>query len=170
MNPLARRRLAAYAVDCARYLGVAATTVPAGLIAARAGLGGSRRFVLLASVVPVAVSTTIAALAEVRGATYGKRKFGLALERSGGGALSMRSALARNVVKIAIPWHFGHVVAIGAMFGGFERPERSLIAASVVTYGMIGEGIWGILHKSGITVHDMIAGSRVVEAAAAPRI
>lgn len=51
MNPLARRRVAAHALDCVSYLGIAAATVPAGLIATRAGLGKSRRFVVWASAI-----------------------------------------------------------------------------------------------------------------------
>lgn len=162
MNPLARRRVAAHALDCVSYLGIAAATVPAGLIATRAGLGKSRRFVVWASAIPVALATTVATAAEARGATWGKHRLGLTVERTEGGLLPILSALARNVVKIAIPWQLGHVIAIGASHGGFKRPEPGLVAASIATYGLVGVGLWGVLRDSGVTVHDMIAGSRVL--------
>lgn len=161
MNPLARRRVAAHALDCVSYLGIAAATAPAGSIATRAGLGKSRSFVVWASAVPVVIATAVATVAETRGATWGKRRLHLKVERTGGGQLPILSALARNVMKIAIPWQLGHVVAIGAIHGGFKRPEPGLVAAAVATYGLVGMGLWGVLRSSGVTVHDMIAGSRV---------
>jgi uncharacterized RDD family membrane protein YckC len=164
MNPLGRRRLTAYALDAAGYAGIAAATIPLGLLAARAGLGESWPFVLSASVVPVAVATAVATYAEARGGTWGKRVCGLTVERVGGGPLSFNGAFRRNLVKIAIPWQLGHIVAIGGAFGGFNRPEPSLLAASALTYGVIGVGIWGVLRSSGISLHDIIGHSRVIEA------
>lgn len=165
MNPLARRRVAAYALDCLGYLGIAVATIPAGVLAARAGIGQSRELVLAASAVPVAIATAFATVGEARGHTWGKRRLGLEVERSGGGKLLFGRSLARNLVKVAIPWHLGHTVAIGAAYGGFDRPEPSLVAISGITYAVIGVGIWGVVRKSGLTVHDVVAGSRVVEAA-----
>lgn len=167
MNPLALRRITAYALDAAGYAGIAAATIPVGLFAARAGLGESRLFVLSASVVPVAAATAVATYAEARGGTWGKRMCGLTVERSSGGPITISDALGRNLVKIAIPWQLGHVVAVGGAFGGFDRPEPSLIAAAVLTYGVVGVGIWGVLRSSGITFHDTVGHSRVVEAGTA---
>ena len=37
-----------------------------------------------------------------------------------------------------------------------------LIAISALTYGAIGIGVWGLLRRSGITMHDKVVSSRVV--------
>ncbi len=162
MNPLARRRLLAYALDMTGYFGIAAATVPLGLLAARAGLGQSAGFVMAASAVPVVIATAVAALAESRDGTWGKRRLGLGVERVGGRSLPLGGAVTRNILKIAIPWQLGHVVAIGAALGGFDRPDPGLLAASGLTYVVIGLGLWGVLRRSGVTVHDLAARSRVL--------
>ncbi|MFC7403809.1 RDD family protein [Georgenia alba] len=164
MNRLAGRRIAAYALDMTGYLGIAAATVPLGLLANRAGLGESRAFVMSASAVPVVIATAVATRAESGGATWGKRRLGLGVEGAGGGPLPVSRALGRNALKIAVPWQLGHVVAIGATFGGFERPDPRLVATAVATYAVIGVGLWGVLRRSGVTLHDAASGSRVVTA------
>lgn len=162
MHPLARRRLLAYALDMTGYLGIAAATVPLGLLAAGAGLAESGVFVVAASAVPVLIATGVAAHAESRGGTWGKRRLGLRVERADGRPLLLGRAVSRNVLKIAVPWQLGHVVAIGAALGGFDRPDPALVSASLATYAVIGVGVWGVLRRSGVTVHDLAARSRVV--------
>lgn len=72
MNPLAGRRGKAYGLDMLGYLGVAAATVPMGLVAARVGIGESPVYVVSASAVPVLIAVGIAARAEShRCATWG---------------------------------------------------------------------------------------------------
>lgn len=162
MHPLAFRRLGAYLLDVASYFGIAAATIPLGLLAVRTGLGKSQAFVLTASAVPVAIALGYATHAEAQGGTWGKRVFKLKVNRLGGGSVSKKRALIRNVVKIAIPWQLGHTVAISAAFGGFEQSNRTLVGITTVTCAMIGAGIWGILRSSGATLHDMAAGTQVV--------
>ncbi|WP_150460440.1 RDD family protein [Nesterenkonia ebinurensis] len=160
-NQLAARRLAAYALDVAGYLGIAAATAPVGALSTSAGWDKSQAFVISVSVVPVIIATGVAARAEVRGATWGKRRLGLRVERSDGQPLSLARAISRNVLKIAVPWQLGHIVAIGTVYGGFESSDRRLIAVSLLTYGVIGIGFWGLLRRSGIAMHDMAVNSRV---------
>jgi len=164
MNPLASRRIGAYLLDATSYLGIAAATIPFGLLAVRTELGKSQGFVLTASAVPVAIALGYATHAEARGGTWGKRRFNLRVNRVGGGPVSKGSALVRNLVKFAIPWQLGHTVAISAAFGRFHRPDPTLFGITIVTYAVIGAGIWGILRSSGVTLHDMIASTRVVDA------
>ncbi|MFD1717905.1 RDD family protein [Georgenia deserti] len=161
MNPLARRRIVAYALDATGYVGIAAAMIPLGLLARRAGWGDSQAFVISASAVPVLLATAIATRAEIRGGTWGKRRQALRVAAPDGAALSLGPALARNVLKIAIPWHLGHLVAIEGAFGGFDEPRPTLVVTTVATYLIIGVGLWGVLRRSGVTAYDAVAGSRV---------
>lgn len=164
MNPLAKRRIGAYVLDMAGYLGVAALTVPLGMLAAQAGLGESPAFVVTASAVHVVIATAIAAHFEAKDATWGKRRCGLKVVSGSGGRLPFISALGRNLLKIGLPWQVGHVVAIGAAFGGFESLDPALMTASAACYALIGLGIWGVLRRSGVTFYDAATGSRVIPA------
>ncbi|ACQ79602.1 RDD domain containing protein [Beutenbergia cavernae DSM 12333] len=166
MHPLAIRRAKAYALDALSYLGVAAATVPLGLLVRSRG-EPSRNAVLAMSAVPPIVATLWAAHAEAAtaGATWGKRRMGLeVVDDDGGGRLSYRRALVRNVVKIAVPWQLGHTVAVGAAFGGFDERDPLTIAATTLTYPLIAVGAATAFWGSGRGVHDRAAGSVVVSA------
>lgn len=166
MNRLAGRRIRAYALDALGYLGVAAATVPLGVLAARLGIGESQFYLIGASALPVVIATGIAARAESRnGATWGKRRLGLQVSTVQGDPLRLSSAICRNVLKIGVPWQLGHVVTISGIFGGFERVDPLLIAALLLVYSVIGIGIWGVLRRSGVTFYDQAVASRVAESA-----
>ncbi|WP_197522718.1 RDD family protein [Occultella aeris] len=171
MNPLAGRRGKAYILDCVGYLGIAAATVPVGLIARNAGWGEHRAFVFVASAVPPVLATLLAARRESgpNGATWGKRRFGLRVQDTGGADLQFGRALLRNTLKIAIPWQLGHAVAIGAAFGGYSDGDPVTLAATFLTYPLIGVMVAGVLIGRGRTVYDRVAGT-AVEAAPAERL
>lgn len=168
MNPLAARRARAYALDCAGYLGVAAATVPLGLVVRRLAHGNpSRTLVLGLSALPPVIATVWAALAESgpQGATIGKRRAGLVVvpaTSDGREPITMRQAMVRSVVKILVPWQLGHMVAIGAATGGFDDNDALTIGATIVTYPLLGLFAWMVLHGDGRGPHDRVAGTRVV--------
>ncbi|ATG53125.1 hypothetical protein CFK38_05790 [Brachybacterium vulturis] len=171
MHPLARRRCLAHLLDCAGYLGIAAATIPVGvLLATTTDLGSSRLYGHLASAVPPAIATVIAARAESgpHRATWGKRRQGLTVQAADGTALGTGPALARNLAKIFLPWQLGHVCAVGAAWGGFEDGDALTIGASIAVYPVIGIYVWTGLHGSGRGPHDVLAGSSVVPRTPAP--
>lgn len=170
MHPLAARRARAHLTDCVGYLGVAAATVPVGvLIATTTDLGSRPLYGHLVSAVPPAIATAIAARAESgpRRATWGKRREELEVTGTNGSALSLGRALTRSTAKIFVPWQLGHIVAIGAAWGGFERRDPLTLAASVAVYGVIGLYAWTSLRGNGRGVHDLLADSRVTARAPA---
>ncbi|WP_163542063.1 RDD family protein [Occultella kanbiaonis] len=168
MNPLAGRRGKAYVLDCVGYLGIAAATVPFGLLARNAGWGQEQTLVFAMSAVPPVLATLLAARRESGpdAATWGKRRFALRVSAADGAGVPFGRALLRNTLKIAIPWQLGHAVAVGAAFGGYADADPVTIAATALTYPVIGVMVAGVLIGRGRTVHDRIAGT-VVEATAA---
>ena len=168
VNPLATRRARAYLRDCLGYLGIAALEVPLGLAVLRTPLASSSAFVAIVSSVPPVAATMLAARAEAgpRRATWGKRREQLTVEGTDG-APSLVRAVVRNSMKIGLPWTLGHVVVCRAMDGGFERGDPVTWAATAAVYGLgavtVGLGLAG----RGRTLHDLVAGTRVV--ASTPR-
>lgn len=171
MNPLARRRALAHLTDGVLYLGIAAATVPVGvLVVTTTDLGASRTFAHLVSTVPPLVATIVAARAESGPdrATWGKRQQGLQVLGADGGALGRREALLRNTAKIVIPWQLGHVTAISAAWGGFEDGSPLTWSATIATYAVIGVYAVTVLRGSGRGPHDLLAGSHVALTRTAP--
>ncbi|SEB39021.1 RDD family protein [Paramicrobacterium humi] len=162
MHHLAIKRGKAYARDCVVYAGFAAAMLPLGLVLQATGRAPSRRLVTALSMVPPAAATLFAAARESRdGATPGKKAEGLRVSTDDGQRVGWGTALLRNVVKIGIPWQIGHEVAIGAASGGFERGDRRTLAATIVTYPLLGALVGSVLVGSGRGVHDRLAGTRV---------
>ncbi|MDN5791044.1 MAG: RDD family protein [Micrococcales bacterium] len=170
MHPLAGARARAYLVDCLLYLGIAACEVPVGLVGRRRGWDRNRRYVYAASAVAPLTAALLAALAEAgpRQATRGKRREGLTVVQVSPGDASQRvgfaRSLVRNVVKIAVPWQMGHVVALGASSGGFDRRDRVTLGTTVLVYPLLGAMAWTGLRGGGRPPHDRVAGTRVVRA------
>lgn len=77
-------------------------------------------------------------------------------------------ALARNATKICLPWTLGHLIAFGAVDGGFARGSPVTLTAAVAIYAFIGctvaLAIWG----NGRALHDLAAATRVVSAGHRP--
>lgn len=176
MHPLVRRRVTGYLRDCAGYLGIAAAMIPLGLaVNAVTDLGQSRTYAYAVSVVPPAIATVIAARAESgpRQATWGKHRVGLRVKDvADGGQITLGRALARNSLKILVPWQAGHITTIAAIWGGFEEGDRIAYAATVLVYGLMAAEAVTCLRASGRGPHGLVAGSVVVDvsaAATAPR-
>ena len=104
MHPLAGRRARAYLRDCLGYLGLAAATVPLGLLLNRAGSSPSQSVILAVSALPPAAATLLAAVRETRSGTPGQRRQGLTVVDATGERPDLGHALIRNVVKIGLPW------------------------------------------------------------------
>lgn len=170
MHFLARRRAGAYALDCCTYAVVAAATVPIGLIVSRLVDAPSHGLVLAMSAVPPAIATVWAARVESgrHRATLGKRWQKLIVVPDGmrtvGERVRFGPALARNAVKIFVPWQLGHIVSIEAMYDSYAQGNPFAIGAAVVFYPMIGVFAWMLLRDEGRGPHDRIAGTRVVPA------
>ncbi|HLR93993.1 MAG TPA: RDD family protein [Jiangellaceae bacterium] len=163
MHELALRRGKAYVRDCVGYLGVAAATTPIGLLAVTQGWSDRRGFVLAISALPPALATAVAAWRESRSgqaSTPGKRWQGLVV-RTSDGAPRLPRALLRNAVKIGIPWQLGHVVAVGAVYGGFEQRDLLTYVAATVVYPLIAAMVLAVLLGRGLALHDRVTGTWV---------
>lgn len=170
-HPLAVRRARAYALDAVGYLGVAAATVPLGMLVRTVGGEPSRAVVLALSAIPPLVATVWAARAEssTRGATWGKRRLGLRVVADEDSArLPFGQALVRNAAKIGVPWQLGHTVAVGAAFGGFDEADPLTIAATAVTYPLLAVMIGTVTLGSGRGIHDRLAQAHVTTVVGPP--
>ncbi len=163
MHPLAGARARAYLVDCATSLGVAAAMVPFGAAAHRAGWGAHRSFVLGVSAVPPLLATVLAARQEAgpRAGTPGKRREGLVVTTGSGAPVPLARALVREAVKIGVPWQLGHVVAVGAAYGGFARRDPLTLVATALTYPLLAVMAAAAALGSGRALHDRVAGTVV---------
>jgi uncharacterized RDD family membrane protein YckC len=163
VHPLAARRGRGYLRDCVGYLGLAAATVPLGVLFHRRGWGVDRRLVLAVSALPPLAATLVAARQESgpRRATWGKRREGLVVVDASGGRLTFRRALVRNAVKVGVPWQLGHVVAIGSSFGGFQRRDPVTLAAAALTYPLLAAMVTAVTRGSGRGLHDRVARTEV---------
>lgn len=162
MHPLMGRRTRAYARDCLGYLGLAAATVPLGLLLNGGGRSPSRSVVLAVSAVPPLAATLLAALQETRSGTPGQRRQGLRVVNAAGERPDLTQALIRNTAKIGLPWQLGHVVAIGSSFGGFERHDPLTLGAAALVYPELAVSLATAATGSGRALHDRLAGTRVV--------
>ena len=110
-------RLAAFALDAATYLIIPALLLPLGLLLVRRGVMLSSvavNAVGLGLVIAPATAWATWREARPRGATPGKRLLRLGvIDESTDALVSARRSLARNVIKIAVPWELGHTVALG---------------------------------------------------------
>ncbi len=163
VHELAGARARAYLIDCGVYLAVAAATAPFGVLAHVRGWGKRRSFVLAASTIPPLVATVIAARQESgpHAATFGKRRQGLVVCSRDGVPVTFGQGLIRNTVKIGIPWQLGHVVAVGAAFGGFDDADPLTLGATVLTYPLVGAMVTAGSTGSGRALHDRLVGTVV---------
>jgi uncharacterized RDD family membrane protein YckC len=117
-------RLAAFALDAATYLIIPALLLPIGLLLIRHGIMLSSpavNVIGLALVIAPATAWATWREARPRGATPGKRLLRLGVRDESTEALPSASrSLARNVIKIAVPWELGHTVALGYAYAGMQ--------------------------------------------------
>ncbi len=184
--PLLVRRARADARDSGGYRVLPAAMLPIGIpLAMHIGDAGTARAVaLVSSAIPPLLAALWAARAESgpRASTWGKRREGLRVEvmpggpggaggtggaRSGGAGpdgthVPFARAFVRNLVKIAIPWQLGHVVAVGAVYGDFDTGATGTMVATVLLYGVVIVLVGTVMLGSGRGIHDRIAATRVV--------
>lgn len=93
-----------------------------------------------------------------RGATPGKRLRGLMVVSARTGRRgSFWRALARNALKVAVPWELGHTVAYG--FATEADPGAWLIVVSIVLYAVVL--VWIAALFTRVSPYDAMAGTRV---------
>lgn len=172
IHPLTGRRLIAYGLDCAGYLGLAAATVPAGLLLRRRRTLSERDLLVVSAVLPLA-ATGWAARAEsgTASATVGKRRCHLVVrDHRTGCPPSTGAALLRNTVKIFVPWQLGHIATITGITGGFDRNRPLTLVTTVASYGLIAVTLASVALGDGRALHDRIAGTVVAATEAATPI
>ena len=162
MHPLLAARARAYVRDAFGYLGLAAATVPLGVLLRQSGRSPSPRTVLLLSALPPLAATVAAAARETRTGTPGQQRQGLVVVDAAGGPPRLGQALLRNALKIGLPWQLGHTVAVGAAFGGFERRDVVTLAATALVYPYLAAELTSVATGSGRALHDRASGTRVV--------
>lgn len=139
MNEVSRRAVA-WLIDICSILGWVAVVAAFGVPLHLAGItGGASPLVLniVATFLVVVPATVAMAVLEAgsRHATLGKRTMRLWVDTSeGDAALGFRRALARNGLKIAVPWLIGHaaVFELVETGGNGAYPMVLLVAAYVL--------------------------------------
>lgn len=166
---LAALRLVAWMLDCVvigLWIGVTAIIGFAVTTAFPDGLPSSGPWWLLivSTVFIVLPVTVVAALLESgpKQATLGKRWLGLRVAaRADDRRLGFGRALARNAIKIAVPWTLGHLCAVILL-----SPTSDLATAFAVAIGYVVPIVWivTLVMPSGLTPYDRISGSHVTPA------
>ncbi len=103
--------------------------------------------------IPVAVGL---GAADARGGTPGKRVAGLAVRRADGSSPTSAQAVARALVKTALPWELGHQ-AVVAFATGHERRGATLAVAAHALMLAHCVCVWRGLRP----LADVVAGTRV---------
>jgi hypothetical protein len=119
---------------------------------------------LMAALVVVIPVVGAASILESRGAaaTVGKRLLGLVIHTATG-RLPFPTALARNILKIAVPWLIGHA----AVFAMWTSHHVSTVqwALALAAYILPIVYIVSLFLGDGRTPYDRITGTRVMRAA-----
>jgi uncharacterized RDD family membrane protein YckC len=159
-------RLAAFALDAATYLIIPALLLPLGLLLIRRGVMLSSvavNAVGLALVIAPATAWATWCEARPRGATPGKRRLRLGvIDKSIDALVSARRSLARNVIKIAVPWELGHTVALGYASTGRGNVPVWLWALTAIIYGWLLLNLILLIIPSRKPLHDRVARTIVV--------
>ena len=160
---LAGRRIVAWVIDWLIISVYAAALVPVGLLLARHSVHLSAwgwnavAFVIL--IVPV---TVWLAAWESRGATPGKRALRLRVRSARAQGTGWRRALARNALKVALPWELGHTAA-------FLLAERAAgpatvalgVTSATLAYATAGTYVVSLFIRSGRTPYDRATATHV---------
>lgn len=153
------RRLAAFCVDWLFIIGYAALLVPLGILL-HPWLDGLPTWALNADAfVLLVVPATVWLAGWERGgrrATPGKRAVRLRVSRVSGGSLGWWRSLARNGLKLALPWGLGH-----ATFYAFYTGSDAVgIVCAVPAYGLLFVYL-GYAVATGRTPYDRLTRSTV---------
>ena len=166
-------RIAAWLIDWACILGWVAITLAIGLPLHFAGIIRLNDIVaqnVVAAIVVVVPVVLFAAAFESRGraATPGKRALHLQV-RSESITPRIGRALARNALKIGLPWLIGHVTVFAILFSttGGRSPLAGIWILIVVAYALPLVYIVSLFVGDGRTLYDRLTRTRVT--ASTPR-
>ena len=163
------RRLAAWLVDWLLVLGwvaiTAAVGVPLFLSGVTRGLSAVALNIVATLVLVAPVTLGMAVLeSSVREATIGKRARQLVvINVATGQRISMKRALLRNAVKIALPWTIGHA----AVYGIVDTSATGFVPLSIwivtaIAYVLSIAYVVSLFIGSGRTRYDRISGTAIV--------
>ena len=162
---LAVRRVAAWSVDWLIIIGYAAVLVPLGLLLNdRSVQSSSLAWNLIAfALLIIPVTVWLAAWeAGPRAATPGKRLVGLRVQTNDGRPPQFGRSLARNGLKVALPWELGHTAAF--VLAASSADGAVMTAASIcgIAACIIGGGyLVSLFVGSGRTPYDRVTGTSV---------
>jgi hypothetical protein len=120
---------------------------------------------MLSSAAVNAIGLVLAAWASwsrPRGATPGNGCCGLAFATSHRSFDPASKSLARNRIKIALPWELGHSVALSNAHTGTGNVPISLWPLATIIYGWLLINLILLIMPSGRPLHDWLAGTVVV--------
>ena len=164
-NLLAVRRLAAWCVDWLAILAYAALLVPIGvlLVAHSVSLPPAvwNAISFGGLITPATLWLTVWEHGR-HGATPGKRLLGLRVSTGVGGRPGLARALARNAVKVALPWELGHTAAF--TLAAPATPTAVGLAGSacgLLACGIVGVYVASLFVGARRTPYDRAAGTRV---------
>ncbi len=169
MTPHPWNRLLAWLVDWMIILGWAAIVAAVGIPLYLTGLTGAMSALwlnLVATVVLVLPVTIALARLESspRQGTFGKRARRLRVVSARDGTrMSFSQAIARNALKIALPWTIGHI----AVYGIVASSETGAVSISVwvltaIAYVLPVTYVVSLFIGTGRTPYDRLCGSVVV--------
>jgi uncharacterized RDD family membrane protein YckC len=168
--PLPVRRLLAWLVDWACILVWVGITAAVGVPLYLAGVvppQGALALNIIAALVVVVPIVVAAGILESRsgGATPGKRLLRLGVRRDGG-APSFGAALARNALKIGLPWIVGHaaVYAIVLTSASASEVPAWVWVLTALSYVLPLVYVATLFVGAGRTPYDRVAGTRVLRA------
>lgn len=143
----------------------AAVGVPLYLAGVTTGLPLVALNVIASLILVVPVTLGLAGLeSSRREASPGKRALGLRVVRFGTGApVSWWRALARNTLKVAVPWIIGHAAVYSIVASGGEGTVPVQVwLLTAVAYVLPIAYVVTLFIGSGRTTYDRIAGTMVV--------
>ena len=159
-------RLTAFALDAVTYLIIPALLLPLGLLLIRHGVMpefGCSQCIGLVLVIAPATAWATWCEARPREATLGKRLLRLGvLDETTEALVPASRSLARNMIRIALPWELGHTVALGYAYTGSGNVPAWLWVLTAIIYGWLLVNLILLIIPSRKPVHDRVARTIVV--------
>jgi uncharacterized RDD family membrane protein YckC len=159
------RRIAAWGVDWLVISVYAAALVPVGLLLVERSVRLSPLGWNAVSFAVLVVPATVWAAAwerTRRGATPGKRLLGLRVRTLHGGRLGWGRAMARNIIKIALPWEAGHTAAFLLADPGVGGAASAIgMAAALIACAVAAVQVAALFIGEGRTLYDRATATTV---------